>query len=117
MAADPRVFNGSTLTFGTSIARLIGLTYRANGTVVDVTEPGDLIKKYEIGQADLEVTARVKRMPSVDVGDQNTLSISWNDGSSTTLSGDWAVSAVEGGGDWDSPISGSITFKPVVDDS
>jgi hypothetical protein len=111
------MFNGSTLTFGTAIGRLVGLQYRANGEVVEVTEPDDLIKLYEIGQADLEVTAKVKRMPTVDVGDQETLAIVWSDGSTTTLTGEWIVSAVEGGGDWNSQISGSITFKPTVDDA
>jgi hypothetical protein len=117
MVADPRAFNGTSLTFGSAIAKLVGLQYRANGEVIDVTEPEDAAKMFEIGQADLEVVARVKRMPTVDVGDQDTLSIVWKDGSTTTLSGDWGVTSVDGGGDWNSPISGSITFKPVVADA
>ena len=115
MAADPRAFNGSTLTFGSLIAKLIGMQYRSNGTVIDVTEPADTEHMIEVGQPDVEVTATVKRMPGVAVGAINSLLIDWNDGSNTTLGDHWAVSAIGGGGSQDGPISGDITFKPTVD--
>ncbi len=114
--ADPttRMFNGSTLTFGTAIARLVGCHYKKDGQVVDVTEPEDLTKLSEVAQPDLEVTAKVKRMPVVDVGDTGTLAVSWADSSTTSLSGRWMVTSVSGGGDENSPISGDITFKPTI---
>ena len=110
-----RLFNGSTLTFGTSIGRLVGLHYTKAGQVVDVTEPADLTKLCEVGQPDLELTAKVKRMPTVDVGDiAATPSISWADGSSTPLSGSWIITHVGGGGDFNAPITGDITMKPTI---
>lgn len=114
MADTTRLFNGSTLTFGTSIARLVGIQYKESGAVVDVTEPADTTKLTEVGQIDLEVTAKIKRMPTVKFGDTSTLAITWADGSTTPLSGHWIVTAVDGGGDENNPINGSITFKPTI---
>lgn len=117
MAADPRKFLGTALTFGTSIGRLVGLRYRARGEWINVTEPDDLVQLGEIGQPDLELVASVKRLPTVAVGDQNTISITWNDGSTTPLggyAGQWGVVDSGGGGAENGRIDGDITFKPVV---
>jgi hypothetical protein len=114
MSESTRLFNGSTVTFGTAIARLVGVQYKESGTVVDVTEPADTTKLTEVGQIDLEVTIKVKRMPTVKFGDKGTLAITWADGSTTTLSGRWIVTAVDGGGDENNPINGSVSFKPTI---
>jgi hypothetical protein len=113
------MFNGSSLTFSAAIARLVGCHYKANGQVVEVTEPEDLNKLFEVGQVDLEVTAKVKRMPAaaVAVGTKDELAVVWADGSTTPLPGTWTVTANGGGGDENSPISGDITFKPTVPDT
>lgn len=109
-----RLFNGSTFTFGAAIGRCVGIQYKCGGSTIDVTEPEDLNKLFEVGQDDLEVTVKVKRMPAVTRGAKNTASVNWADGSSTTLPGTWIVTEHSGGGDQDSPINGSITFKPTV---
>jgi len=114
MSETTRMFNGSTLTFGTAIARLVGCHYKKDGQVVDVTEPDDLTKLCEVAQPDLEVTAKVKRMPALDTGATGTLAVSWADGSTTSLAGKWIVTAVSGGGDQNAPITGDITFKPTI---
>ena len=112
MAADPRAFNGSTLTFkSTPVAKLIGMQYRSNGTVIDVTEPDDTTKLYEVGQPENEMTATVKRMPLVAIGDNGALSVVWHDGSTTAFTATWTVTAIGGGGSQDAPISGDITFR------
>lgn len=112
-----RMFNGSTLTFGTAVARLVGISYRCGGATIDVSEPADLNKLYEAGQDDLELTARVKRMPTLARKAKNTITIVWANGDSTTCPGTWQVMDVSGGGDYDGPITGSITFKPTVPDA
>jgi len=113
-----RMFNGSTLTIGsTSVSRLVGMQYKIGGNTIDVTEPDDLNKLFEVGQDDLELTAKVKRMPTATRGTKDTLAVTWADGSTTTLPGTWIVTAVDGGGDWDSPIAGNISFKPTVPDA
>ena len=107
-----RMFNGSTLTFGSSIGRLVGLQYRANGEVVDVTEPDDLTKMCEVAVPDLELTANVKRFPTVLVGATATPVVNLNDGSTMPISGTWAVTSIDGGGVWNAVITGSFTMKP-----
>lgn len=109
-----RMFNGTTFTFANAIARLVGLQYRCNGQVIEVTEPGDLNKLFEVGQADLEVTAKVKRMPAVAYGTKAVPSITWADGSTTPLPGTWVVADLGGGGDENGVISGDFKIKPTV---
>jgi hypothetical protein len=111
-----RLFNGSTLTYNNAaIARLVGMQYKAGGNVIDVTEPADIHKLFEVGQDDLEITAKVKRIPTLARGGAGTLAIVWADGSNTALGNtNWTVTAVNGGGDQDSPLAGDLTFKPTV---
>ena len=114
-----RLFNGSTLSLGNAaVARLIGMQYKIGGDTIDVTEPEDLNKLFEVtAQDDLELTAKVKRMPTLTRGTKGALTITWADGSTTSPPGTWVVSAVDGGGDQDSPIAGSVSFKPTVPDA
>ena len=110
-----RLFNGSTLTYNNAaIARLVGMQRKVGGAVTDVSEPADVTKLFEVGQDDIEITAKVKRMPTLARGGACTLAVVWADGSNTASTGNWTVTAVDGGGDQDSPLSGSITFKPTV---
>lgn len=113
-----RMFNGSTLSLGNSaVSRLVGMQYKIAGNTVDVTEPDDLNKLFEVGQDDLEITAKVKRIPTAVRGTKSIPVITWADGSNTSLPGTWIVTAVDGGGDWDSPLAGNITLKPTVPDA
>jgi len=110
--ATTRMFNGSTLTFGTAIAKLTGINYTVGGVTVDVTEPDDLTKLFECGQDDLEVTAKVKRLPTIVRGDVNTLVATWADGSSDPLGdGKWVCTDVTGTADENGVISGTLKFK------
>ena len=44
-----RMFNGSVLTFnGSPAARLAGISYKSGGAKVDVSQPADLNKLFEI---------------------------------------------------------------------
>lgn len=114
-----RLFNGSTLTFGNAaVARLVGLQVSVSGNPVDVTEPNDENKLFEVSpQEDYEVTARVKRVPTLSQGAKGTLAVTFADGSSLNLPGTWQATKIDASGDWDQPIAGSITFKPTVPDN
>ena len=118
MAAASRMFNGSTLAFGgAAVARLVGLTFRAGGAEVDVTQPEDLVKLYEAGQDDLEVNAKFKGGCALTRQARGTLAIVWKDGSTSDCPGMWQVMEIETTGDWDAPITGSAKFKPTVPDA
>ena len=114
-----RLFNGSTATFNNAaVSRLVGMQYKINGNPIDVTEPDDTNRLFEVtDQEELEVTLKVKRMPDLAYAAKATLAITWADGSSTTLPGTWQVTSMDGGGDQDGPIIGNITLKPTVPDA
>jgi hypothetical protein len=115
MTADPRIFNGSTLNFNNAaVGKLIGLQYRSRGTVIDVTEPGDLEKIVEVGLPDNELIANVKRLSTLAVGATGPIVVTWHDGSNTPCNNTWIVTDTGGGGSWDAPITGDITFKRTV---
>jgi hypothetical protein len=109
------MFNGSTLSFAGDVSNVIGITYRANGKTVEVTEPEDLYALFEVGTVDLEVTIKLRGGAGIAVKATGELSITWRDGSTSTCPGTWICSAAETSGDQDSAIGGSVTFKPTVD--
>ncbi len=109
-----RGFNGSTFTLGSAVGKVIGITRRVNGATIDVTEPDDANKLFEVGQADLEVTIRFAGVCSLDVGDTGSASIGWADGTTRTLTGTWIVTSVEESGQRDGAIESSATIKPTV---
>ena len=110
------MFNGTTFSFGSAIARLMGISYTIAGETVDVTEPEDLLKFFEVvDQPDMEVSVKVKRLPTVHRGDTGAISITWADGSTDGLgSHNWVCTDEGGSGDRNQPISGTLKFKPTL---
>ena len=111
-----RMFNGSTFTFGSAVARLEGISYTIGGVTVDVTEPEDALKLYEVvDQPDMEITVKVKRLPTIARGDTGAAACVWADGSTDDLgSNTWVCTDVTGGGDRNQPLAGTIKFKPTL---
>ncbi len=115
--SNTRLFNGTVLNFASgAVAKLVGLTYKVDGVVVDVTVPEDLNKLYECGHDDIEVTAKIKGPCALTRKAKGTLGITWSNGTTVTCPGTFQVTAIENSGDQDAPITGSITFKPTVPD-
>jgi hypothetical protein len=114
-----RLFNGSSLNFnGTLVAHLIGISYNCGGAEIEITEPDDLTALYESGLDELEVTARVKRVPSLARKTKGTLAATLKDGSTLSLSNiTWMLMSIGGDGAWGGPFSGSLKFRPTVADA
>ena len=111
-----RFFNGSILNFnGTPVLHVVGISYKDGGNWIDVTEPEDLTRIYQLAtQDDLEVQVKYKGSCTLTRGAVGTLSITWSDGSSSTCSGNWQVGPVDKTGDWDAPVTGSASLRPTV---
>jgi hypothetical protein len=106
-------FNGSTATFA-AVALGHGLrAVRRNegGGNADVSASGDTQKTWEAGLIDLEITIEFVGTTTSVKNDKGTLVITWNDGTSDTLT-NAICTAVSVGGSMDTEISGSATFKP-----
>lgn len=107
-----RGFNGTTAVFGSTMLKVIGVTDNQGGAVIDTSEGDDTAKEYVNGTDDPELTLTVKGGTSIAKGDHDTLTITWNDG---TTSGDGAAFLVSGKrttGSIDNPITTELTFKP-----
>ena len=120
MATISRMFNGSTFTFdGSAVGKLIGISYKEGGNWVEVTEPEDLFKLYELGQADLQVQLRFKggAAGGMTYGHKGAAAITWKDGSTTSCPGTWIVGPKEVEGSWDAPITSTRELRPTVPDS
>ena len=116
MSATHRYFNGATLTFkGTAVTKIVGISYKNGGQWIDVTQPEDANKLYELSpQPDFEVQVKYKGACSLTRGDRGTLAIAWSDSSTSECPGTWQCGPIDKSGDWDAPITGSVTFRPTV---
>jgi hypothetical protein len=112
------MFNGSVLNFASApVARVVGLSYRTGGAWVDVTEPADVNKLFEIGQTDLSLSVKFKRHCALTFKAKGTVSITWADGTTTSAPGTWQVGPIDDSGDWDAPITGTVELRPTVPDA
>ena len=115
-AGTSRYFNGSILNFNSSpVARIVGISFKAGGSSIDITYPADAIKLFNASpQDDLTVSVKFKGGCALARQATGALTITWNDGTTTTCPGTWQVQDVETTGDWDAPITGSATLKPTT---
>ncbi len=112
-----RMFNGSTFSFnGAPVARLVGMSYKLGGQWVDVSQPEDLNKLYELGQTDIEVALKFKGHCWLAFKTKGTAAIIWSDGATSSCPGTWQVGPVNPDGNWDAPITDSCTLRPTVPD-
>ena len=109
-----RMFNGTTLSFGSSVGKVTGITFRVAGEVVDVTDPGDAMKLFEVGQNDIEVSIDLNGGAPPARGTKATPTITWADGSSTPTTGNWIVTQSQVTGRQNSRITSQFTIKPTI---
>jgi len=119
MATVTRLFNGTVFTFaGTPAGKLVGLSYRIGGNWIDVTEPADLNKLYELSsQSDLEVKLKFKGCHALTEGTKGVAAITFSNGFTRACPGTWQVGNFEFSGDWDSPWQSTAEARPTVPDS
>jgi hypothetical protein len=112
-------FNGSTLSFGSTVAKLRSLGYSESANEADVSSIDDGNMKYVGGVEDIEISAEIVGYPGTDVvvNATNTLILLWNtgdyedpDGSTTGYS--CICTGRESSGDMNGEITTSLTFKP-----
>lgn len=106
-------FNGSTATFALAALGdgLRSCRYSEGGADVDVSAAGDSQKTYEAGLIDIEVSIDFVGVSTVSKGDKGAIAITWNDGSSDTIT-NAICSSINYGGSMDAELAGSATFKP-----
>jgi hypothetical protein len=120
MATVSRMFNGSTFSFGgTPVGKLIGISYKEGGSWIEVTEPEDLVKLYELSKADLQVQLKFKggAAGNLTYGAKGAAAITWKDGSTTPCPGTWMVGPKDVEGSEDNPISSTRELRPTVPDT
>jgi len=114
-----RLFNGSEFLFaGSAVGKLTGLAFKVGGNWVEVTEPADLNKLYELPpQADLAVQLRFKGCHTLTSGSKGTAAITFSNGFTATCPGTWQVGNFEYTGDHDAPWSSTAEARPTVPDA
>lgn len=114
-----RLFNGTTVSFGEAeCGKLAGLAYRVGGNWVDVTEPEDLNKLFELSpQAELALQLKFKGCHSLTSGTKSALTLSFSNGFTQTCPGTWQVGNFDYSGDWDAPWQSTAEARPTVPDA
>jgi hypothetical protein len=112
------MYNGTVFTFNSvAVAKAVGLSYSVGAEWVDVSEPADMNKLFELGQTNLSLKVKYKGHCALTFKSKGTASLVWGDGTTTTLPGTWMAGPYEDSGDFDGPVSGSIELRPTVPDS
>ena len=109
-----RMWNGTVFTFGSAVLRMVGLAYKQGGAWVDVSQPEDVNKLFEVGQTELVVNIKFKGLCSLVAKAKATASIAWANGTTISLPGTWQVGPIEDTGDFDAPVTGSVELRPTV---
>lgn len=114
-----RMFNDSVLNFNASaVTQVVGIAVSEGGTWVDVTQPEDANKLFEIStQPDFACKVKFKGGCAMTQGQKGALSITWKNGLTTTCPGTWQVGPINNSGDWDAPITGDVELRPTVPDA
>ncbi len=110
MAND--ITNGATATHnGVAIGKIENISYKRGGKPVDVSALDDATVKYEDGAPDPEVTIRVRGPGTLAGGAKGNLVITWQGGSTTTITNAMVADIqIEGG--FNTAINTTYTFKP-----
>lgn len=111
MASDAA--QGTTLTFGTSISKVVDIGFSQNGNPVPMSVLSDTAHKYDAGLPDLEVSATVIGTGGGSVNGTGALTIAWNDGTTDTLGTYLCTSKTKTAG-VGGRIESRLTYKPAV---
>lgn len=107
-------FNGSTLTFGSSISDILSIGYTSNGSSIQLTGSDAAKKFFATGIPDDGITVTVAGVTSIGAGDDDaTTTIAWYDGTTNTLGSHVCIS-VEISGSEDSPVTSTVELVPSV---
>jgi hypothetical protein len=119
MTVATRLFNGTVFAFdGTAVGKLVGLAYKVGGQWIDVTEPEDLNKLYELStQSDLEIKLKFKGCHLLVEGTKGTAAITFSNGYTRSCPGTWQVGNFEFTGDWEAPWNSTAEARPTVPDA
>ena len=120
MTAVNRYFNGTVLSVASSpVAKVVGLAYKDGGSWIDVTVPEDTAKLYQLSpQDDFALQIKYKGGISLARGAYLTpCTLTWADGTTSSMPGTWQVGPIEKTGDWDSPVTGTVELRPSVPQS
>jgi hypothetical protein len=115
-----RLFNGTVVMFaGASVgAKLVGISYKVGGNWIDVTEPADLNKLYELSnQPDLQIQLKFKGCHGLTENAKGTLAITFSNGYTRACPGTWQVGNFDFSGDWDAPWQSTAEARPTVPDA
>ena len=86
MAATNYIYNGSTLNFANSnVTRLRSISAPSKVAKARVTSDSDSAETYEPGKPETDVTAEVVGTFNTAAGTKGALTITWKDGTITTL--------------------------------
>jgi hypothetical protein len=109
-------FIGTTLTFGTAIAKPLAASCREDGGSVDLGYAGAALKLTGDDVPVHEITFRCRGNPDIHVGDTPAaLTLAWQDGSTDGASAaTWRVANRETNGQTGSGMETSLTFQPAT---
>ena len=83
---NQRNFNGTTLSLGnTSQGKIYGMDISAGGAKINVFEPGDVARLYELGTPDLSLNITLRGTAVPTQGSTGTLSITLGNGNTLTV--------------------------------
>lgn len=108
---------GTTIAFGTALTTAASIDFKTDGQAVEVTDTADTSTKWIVTQTDDECTVECEGETfnnAVDVGDIATLTITWNDTSSNTITNALCTAKNPGGGRGEA-LKCSYTFKESAD--
>ena len=113
MSLTPRFFNGAVLNFAaTPVANCVGVAYKDGGQWIDVTQPADAVRIYELAtQDDLSIQIKFKGQVTLTRGATGAVSMTWADGTTSYCPGVFMVGPIEKTGDWDGPVTGTTELR------
>jgi hypothetical protein len=113
-----RLYDGTTATFNSAaVGDLIGLSYKIGGNWVDVTDPADANKLFEIPpQSEIELQLKFSGCHALVKGTKGTLAITASNGFTFTCPGTWQVGPCNFSGDRGAAWQSTAELRPTVPD-
>ena len=111
-----RNFNNSTATLGgTSQGKVTKIQLNANGAKIDVFEPGDLCKLYELGTKDYTVSLSLAGSTPPTLGATGALAITKGDSTTLTVPAvPFQCMSVTTSGSQDGKWEGTAEYAPTT---
>jgi hypothetical protein len=104
-------FNGSTVAFSGTLAKLVSVNHTAQGAQIDVTGASDTRHLYEVGLPNESFTVEVVGHVATAIGTKSTLTVTWYDGTTDTIA-NTVLAGKDVSGSLDDKIATTMTFVP-----